>query len=204
MSTFFIVIGILTGILLSIFIEKIPSKNKLNINVKDFFVDKKKIPIIITTSLLFYISFLVFDKNIILLKALIIDSIIVIVSFIDMKHRIIPDSLIIFTLIIGLLCLIIENMSILSIILGMLAGGGIMLVIALLTNAIGGGDIKYMFAMGILLGLSNILSALYIAFIIGGIVSLLILLLKIKDKREFIPYAPFLSIGCFISFHFNI
>lgn len=124
----------------------------------------------------------------------------VIVSSIDIKYRIIPDIMVLITLIIGIVLAFVSKASILDTMLAMLFGGGIMLLTALIPNAMGGGDIKFMFAVSVFLGFKRTLWAIMLAFILSSIVSVVLLVFKIKKVNDSIPFGPFLSIGSFISF----
>lgn len=79
--------------------------------------------------------------------------------------------------------------------------GGIMLVIALIfLGSVGGGDIKYAAALGCWLSDEKIFMTLFIAFTFGGIISLIVLMVKGKSARKMlIPFGPFLSAGAVAS-----
>ena len=89
--------------------------------------------------------------------------------------------------------------------LGMLAGGGIFLLITLIGGAIYGkeamgfGDVKLMGALGLYFGLSNIIAITLVSFLIGAILSVILLATKIKKMDEYIPFGPFIVIGTFVS-----
>ncbi len=62
------------------------------------------------------------------------------------------------------------------------------------------GDVIYAFLMGLILGFPKIILGLYIAFIVGAIVGVALVLLKMKKiKHETIPFGPFLVLGTFIT-----
>ena len=84
----------------------------------------------------------------------------------------------------------------------MLLGGGVLLLLALVPGVLGGGDIKMMFVLGTFLGAKGVLYALFLAFVIASIVSILLLLFRIKKRKDYIPFGPFLALGSFIAFHF--
>ena len=211
-------LGLILGGFLIIFIDRIPRKLPIIKTIKpnnlktlifnsSFNTYLKRIRfrhflIILLSAILFLISYLQFGINILLIKALVFDSILIVVSFIDLEHQIIPNKIIIFTLAMGLIFLLSHDISIVSALGGMAAGGGILFLLALIPRAMGGGDIKFMFAIGLFLGVKKVLAALYLSFLLGAFISLIILIFRIKNRKEHIPFGPILSVGSFIAFHF--
>jgi len=207
--------GLVTGYFLSIVIKKISNivsgkeDTEIYINMNQLKKLKKSttftartIIVILITGLLFIISFLQIGLNVIFIKALVLNSILIVVSFIDIEHQIIPNKIIIFTLVIGVLFSFIDNISFMSGVVGMVLGGGVILILALVPGVLGGGDIKLMFVLGIFLGAKGVLYALLLAFVIASIISIFLLASKIKKRKDYIPFGPFLAIGSFIAFHF--
>lgn len=123
------------------------------------------------------------------------------VSFIDLEHKIIPDEIVIFSIGAGILLnLIARDVTFLSALTGFFSASGILLLMAVITKgAMGGGDIKLMAAMGVFIGNWPILLALFIGFMIGGFVSMILLIFKIKGRKDYIPFGPFLAAGVLIS-----
>lgn len=89
-------------------------------------------------------------------------------------------------------------------ILGMIVGAAIFAVITLLGGLISGkeamglGDVKYTAVMGLFFGASSIAEISLLAFFIAAICSIVILLFRLlisKNKDEYIPFGPFLSIA---------
>ncbi len=187
------IIGLIIGIILNGAIENISysitKSERKTVNVL--------IPIICGLS--FEILFLRLGFTIILAKSIVMTAILIIISFVDLRHRIIPNFMVIIALVIGIIFSFIAKTSLIDTILGMIAGGGILFLLALVPNAMGGGDIKLMFAIGAFLGLNRTLWALLLAFIISSIISIVLILLKIKGTKDYIPFGPFLSLGSFIS-----
>lgn len=66
-------------------------------------------------------------------------------------------------------------------------------------KGMGMGDVKFAFFMGLFLGMKNVVVAIYLAFIMGAVVSLLLILKKKKTLRQVVPFGPFLITGVFIS-----
>ena len=63
----------------------------------------------------------------------------------------------------------------------------------------GFGDVKLMGALGLYFGLSNIVVITLLSFLIGAILSIVLLATKIKKMDEYIPFGPFIVLGTFIS-----
>ena len=91
--------------------------------------------------------------------------------------------------------------------LGMLVGGGIFLLITVVgaliygKEAMGFGDVKLMAALGLLFGVSNIIVITMLSFLIGAILSILLLITRIRKSSEYIPFGPFIVIATFISMY---
>lgn len=92
---------------------------------------------------------------------------------------------------------------------GLLLGMGIMGAIALLgrlfykKEALGGGDIKLAGAFGAFLLWDRLVLALFLGYLIGSIVSLVLVMSKAKKMDDYIPFAPFLALGGFIALLFG-
>jgi leader peptidase (prepilin peptidase)/N-methyltransferase len=61
------------------------------------------------------------------------------------------------------------------------------------------GDVKLMGALGLYFGLANIIIISLVSFLVGAILSIFLLVTKIKKTDEYIPFGPFIVIGAFIS-----
>ena len=87
----------------------------------------------------------------------------------------------------------------------MLTGAGIFLLITLIGGLIAGkeamgfGDVKLMGALGIFFGLANIISITLMSFLIGAVLSIVLLATKIRKTDEYIPFGPFIVIATFIA-----
>ena len=65
----------------------------------------------------------------------------------------------------------------------------------------GFGDVKLMGALGLYFGLSNIIIITLVSFLIGAILSIVLLATKIKKSDEYIPFGPFIVIAAFTSMY---
>ena len=63
----------------------------------------------------------------------------------------------------------------------------------------GVGDIKLAFFMGLVLNWPLIILALFLAFLIGALVGVFLIILNKKKLKSEIPFAPFLIVATLIS-----
>lgn len=133
---------------------------------------------------------------------LVFTAIFIAIFFIDLDHSIIPDELVIAGFIntaAYLLWLVFgahQPVSLLDHGLGFLIGGGLYLFLAVVTRGgMGGGDIKLMAMLGLWLGSGGILWVVLLSSNLGAVVSLLLMALKIKGRKDFIPFGPFIVVA---------
>ena len=156
------------------------------------------------TGILFVISYLIFKENIFeLLIAITFVSMIIIIFVSDYHYLIISDSVLIFFSIILLIELILKN-GIVNVYIPLLTGLAsffTMWIIKLLGDflfkkeSMGGGDIKLMFVIGMVLGYPEALFSIFVGSLVGLPIALIILL---KKKDHVIPFGPLLGIGSLV------
>lgn len=153
------------------------------------------------TGILFLLAYLRFGLSGELLSYLLFISLLVIATFIDLEHQIIPNTLNLFGVVGGfILNLLTGHLGVLPMLVGLLVAGGLMLIIAILSRGgMGGGDIKLAGVIGVFLGWQLALFALFSAFIIGGIGGGILLALKRKGRKDMIPFGPFLALGALVA-----
>ena len=129
----------------------------------------------------------------------------IVITFIDLDHQIIPDVISLPGIVIGFLCsFAIPWLSWSDSLLGILLGGGSLWLVAvvyeLLTKkeGMGGGDIKLLAMLGAFLGWKAILPIIFISSLIGSLVGVPLMLLKKADSKLAIPFGPFLALGAVI------
>lgn len=153
------------------------------------------------TGCLFIWCYTIFGIGFPLIKALILTSFLLVITYIDYDHQLILDKVLLFMAGAGALieCLT-PSVGLLSMLVGSLTGGGLLLLIAIASKGgMGGGDIKLATVLGIYLGAKLTLLALFLSFVIGGVVAVFILLFKHKGRRDCIPFGPFIAAGAFLS-----
>ncbi|MEK7542520.1 MAG: prepilin peptidase [Patescibacteria group bacterium] len=88
-----------------------------------------------------------------------------------------------------------------GIVSGVLAAGFFLTIfLASRGRAMGFGDVKLAFFMGLFLGWPNILVALFVAFFAGAIIGVGLIALQKKQFKSEIPFGPFLIPGTFVAF----
>ncbi|WIV11019.1 A24 family peptidase [Proteiniborus sp. MB09-C3] len=137
-------------------------------------------------------------------------SILIVISLIDYYHQIIPDSLVIIIFIITIIhkltlfILYKTPFNLMNSILALLLGGGLFLVIAIVSKGgMGGGDIKLISVLGFMLGIKKLLLNILLSFIIGAVFSVFLLLLNKKGKKDAIPFGPFINIAFIVTLFFG-
>jgi len=155
----------------------------------------------IATGLLLVLVYLLFIPQGIYptLLAQVIASCLLIIFITDYKYEIIPFPIIIVGSFIALISIVISSpVLLLNHLLSGLAAGLFFLFIFFITKGrgMGFGDVVFAVFMGLVLGFPFILAGLYIAFISGALISLLLVLLKKKKLHGgTIPFGPFLVLG---------
>ena len=129
-------------------------------------------------------------------------SALVVVTFIDLEHQIIPDSITLPGIVIGFAAsFFIPQLGWVNSLIGIVAGGGSLLLIAYgyelvaKKEGMGGGDVKLLAMMGAFLGWKAIIFIIFTASLIGSVIGVSVMLAQKKDASLAIPFGPFLAGG---------
>ena len=170
-----------------------------------------------------------FGLSLSFLISFVLISSLVVVSFIDLDHRVIPDRISLPGIVLGLLASFVKppdhndflvrfvcrmvrggvNMATLDSLLGILIGGGLLYAVAVLfywatkKEGMGGGDIKLLAMIGAFLGWSSTVFTIMVSSLIGSIVGVALMVAKGADRKYAIPFGPFLSMGAVIYLFFG-
>ncbi len=147
----------------------------------------------------------------------------IIATFVDIQHRIIPDEVSVGGIIFGFILTTIKGFNLrpitydprpmLDSLLGIIVGGGIIYLTGKLfdlvyfkilkkppiqgeTESMGGGDVKLLAMIGAFLGWQKVIFVFFLAPFFGAIAGIINLLVK---KDHTIPYGPFLSFAAIFS-----
>lgn len=211
------IIGLFVGMFVDWMNKRLPDYKKVFSKeiFTEYFSDFKPNYILMIITSVIYVALIyfygirsTFIGNLNLIKFLILTPMLLSAFVIDYRLQIIPNRLNLTMFEIGLVTAFIFGLSNVAItinmLLGMVAGGGIFLLITLIGGAIYGkeamgfGDVKLMGALGLYFGFSNIIIITLLSFLIGAILSIILLATKIKKMDEYIPFGPFIVIGTFM------
>lgn len=128
---------------------------------------------------------------------LVIVSILLVISIIDFKIRIIPNELNILLFISGIWSsFIFREVTFLSRFLGIFSVSIPMLILAIFcSGGLGGGDVKLMAASGMILGIKWNIFAACTGLFLGGLYGFFLLITKRAKRKDCFALGPFLCIG---------
>lgn len=226
---FVLILGLIMGSFLGVVIDRLPKKISIStgrsrcefcnrdltplelIPLVSYFIQKGKCkkchtklslryPLLeLITGITYVLVYVTFGYTIQSIIAMTFASVLIVIAFIDIDTMLIFDRFHIIILILAFIDAILLKKPITDVVFGALIISVPLLIIANITGGIGGGDIKLMFASGAYLATKNIVVAFVIAVIIGGIYGVITLMNKKHDRKDAIPFGPFLCVGLFIS-----
>lgn len=160
------------------------------------------------TGILFVTIYISFGYNIETIYYMFLISLLIVITFIDLDHFIIPNELIIIGSIFAVVFnLFIKIVTIKDMLLGaIICGGGMLLLIYLIElivkkEVMGGGDIKLFAMLGLFLGLKGGLLTILLSVYVGaiyGIITIVHSKIKKQEYNSMIPYGPFISIAALV------
>jgi leader peptidase (prepilin peptidase)/N-methyltransferase len=155
----------------------------------------------------FYRSFSLSPKGFLYLF---LSLVLLVQSVIDMRYKIIPDSLTLPTIVVGLLSSAVfpeihgstsHVSGFLRSLAGVLVGGGFLYAAGTIAEwvlkkeAMGGGDVKLLAAIGAVIGWRGVLWTIFVSSLVGTLGGLY---LRFSKGEELIPYGPYLALGAFL------
>ena len=147
-------------------------------------------PVIETvTTVLLLAGFFKFGPSFDFLVYAVVAPALVIITAIDIEHQIIPDVI---------------TLPGIAALLGFFAVGGLFYLLAVLSNGgMGGGDIKYIAAVGALLGWQKVLLVIFIGALLGSVVGVFQITVQKKSRKSLIPFGPFLATGTLVTLFYD-
>lgn len=146
--------------------------------------------------------FLRFGPGYPLLAYFVFTSALIVVTFIDLERRIIPDVISLPGIVVGFAAsFFIPDLYFINSLAGILLGGGLLFAIAyayhLVTGkeGMGGGDIKLLAMIGAFTGWKGVLMTVLIGSFTGSIIGGALMFRFGKSPKYAIPFGPFLALG---------
>jgi leader peptidase (prepilin peptidase)/N-methyltransferase len=125
-----------------------------------------------------------------------------VITFIDLDHRIIPDAITLPGIPVGLAASFGPGViSPFESLIGILAGGGSLFLVAwgyqLITQreGMGGGDIKLLAMIGAFLGWKGVLFTIFVASLTGTLAGMALIFRRRGNMKLAVPFGPFLAVG---------
>ncbi len=126
----------------------------------------------------------------------------IVITFIDLDHRIIPDVITLPG--IPVFLVMAPDVTLKDSLIGLLIGGGSLWAVAFIyklvtgKDGMGGGDIKLLAMMGVLIGWQGVLFTIFLSSATGAITGLLVILVQKGNLKLAVPFGPFLAIGAIV------
>lgn len=157
----------------------------------------------LTNAALWLLAYQLFDFSIMFALSCVFLSVLIVIIFIDLEHFIIPDSLVIVIFGLGIISMFFPyQMTIAEKLFGLTVSMVLYLLSyilgkALKKEAIGGGDIKLVLAIGLFLGIKLTILGLFLAALLGTIIEVPRLIKARKQNQGdfIIPFGPYLAFG---------
>lgn len=155
--------------------------------------------------LLYVLVFYSFGFSWVALVYLLFLSALLVITFIDLDHQIIPNIISLPGVVVGVACaLFVLPLPWQDSVLGVLVGGGFLWMVAagyrLLMGAegMGMGDIKLLAMIGAFLGWQAVFPVVFLGSIVGTAIGVPLMLVKRESGKFAIPFGPFLSLGAML------
>src|SRR5699024_3826433 len=123
----------------------------------------------------------------------------------DLSYMIIPDKVLLFFLPFFLIMRVLSPLepwydALIGAVVGIVVIAGIILVSK---GGMGGGDMKLFAVLGIVLGWKATLLTLFLASLLGAVIGGIILLIQQADRKQPIPFGPYIIVAALISYFYS-
>jgi leader peptidase (prepilin peptidase)/N-methyltransferase len=128
-------------------------------------------------------------------------SFLLLIAVIDMRYQLVLNVLIYPAAVVAMLIrLVPPGKDTLTTLLGGAVGLTFFSLVALLgRGGMGAGDVKLATLIGLMVGFPQVVWALTLGILAGGITAVFLLLTQLKELKSYMPYAPFLCLGAAIT-----
>lgn len=199
--------GLATGCVLIAVIEQLPRREPVRPALRCQFPQTTKDRLVhLTCAALFAAAALRFGWSPALPAWLVLFAALLAISVIDLEHYIVPNRILIplTSAAIPLLALAVlgddgDLADFVRGLLGGVAGLTVMLALNLISpRGMGMGDVKMSFVLGLYLGFlgwGELVLGFFAAFVLGAVVGVALIALKLRGRKDAVPFGPFLAAG---------
>jgi leader peptidase (prepilin peptidase) / N-methyltransferase len=154
----------------------------------------------LASGMLYVLLWYKFELSILFVVYALLTSMLLVVALIDLDHKIIPNSITLPGMLIGLgLSPWALPITPLASLIGLVAGGLFFYLVALVSKGgMGGGDIKLIAMIGAFLGWQGTFFTILVGALLGSVVGVGLMLLGKKGRKDKVPFGPFLSFGAIL------
>ncbi|HUF31704.1 MAG TPA: A24 family peptidase, partial [Acidimicrobiales bacterium] len=163
----------------------------------------------LATAVLFAVAALRIGADWVLPAYLLFFAALLAVSLIDLEHYLVPNRIVFPTLAVAVPLLVVvavvqgEWDRLGTALIGSLAASAVLLVINLIyPRGMGMGDVKLALLLGLFLGwidLAHVALGVFLGFLLGAVGGVTLIALKVKSRKDHVPFAPFLAGGTFLA-----
>ncbi|HEX2240446.1 MAG TPA: prepilin peptidase [Actinomycetota bacterium] len=134
----------------------------------------------------------------------------VVLTVIDLEHKLLPNRIVYPAFVLGFIGLAVSGLvdsdwsRLTDAVIGSLIFGGFLFTVAFIYPAgMGAGDFKLAFVLGLFLGYAGgvgvVLAGMFLSFLAGGIVGLIVLAVRRGGRKTEVPFGPYLALGTTIA-----
>jgi leader peptidase (prepilin peptidase)/N-methyltransferase len=164
----------------------------------------------VTTAVLFALAAWKFGTSIEAVVFATFFWVLVVLSAIDLEFRLLPNRVVYPAFVAGWLLLVVLALvrgtpeRLIDAGVGAVVFGGFFFVVAFLVPAgMGGGDVKLAFVLGTFLGylggVGLVIVGMFLAFLLGSLIGVALVLVRKSGRKTMVPFGPFLALGTVIS-----
>jgi len=159
----------------------------------------------ILTMGLFLLHYAVFGVTALFVVRLLFACALVVLFAIDLEHQILPDVITLPGIVAGVICSLALPPGVVSSLAGMVAGGGILFVIAEVwsrlrnVEAMGFGDVKMLAMVGAVLGLELVIVTFVLSSFLGGIAGVVLVVSGRGTMASKVPFGTFLAAAALLA-----
>jgi prepilin signal peptidase PulO-like enzyme (type II secretory pathway) len=145
------------------------------------------------------------NPNLILLRNLIFLSALAVIFVIDLRYYLILDKITLPVIIFAMSINLFLGITLWHLLLSAIIGGGFFLLQFAVSRGrwIGGGDIRLGILMGLMLAWPHILTALFLAYILGALTAVILVVAGRKKWSSQLPFGTFLTFSTAVTLFFG-